>query len=348
MEALLRLGRAQLNVGDLKQAERSFREAYQRAVELSDMDGLARCLRWLAMYHFNRSEHAQARSYFEQALELAEHRQLEGLAAELAYELAVTVGTIGDYPRALEVSQRALEMFRRQANRYQESFCLGNIGCFHTYLGEYAEAVSALEQAAELGRAMGIPLAEASAKANLGNAYRLLRRPDEALALEDDARRVAQEIGDPRLEADALVYGALAALTAGRTALAEELSREAAEHARNGAMLGTEATALMVLARAAQERGELPLALTSAEQSVALLERAGAVEGFEQEILRVHAELCSLAQRPEEAARSLSRAREDLERKVAFIAAPERRRRFLAHAASVVEPSRPQEEAHRA
>ena len=134
------------------------------------------------------------------------------LAAELAYELGVTAGTVGDYVRALDVSGQALEMFRRQGNRYQESFCLANIGCFHVYLGEYDEALPSLQRAAALGRELRIPLAEASAEANLGNAYRLLGRAEEALVLEERVHQVAQEIGDPRLAADAMIYGALACL----------------------------------------------------------------------------------------------------------------------------------------
>jgi len=333
VEALLRLGRALLNVGELEEARAAFRECFQRAQDLGDPDAQARSLRWLAMYHFNRAEHLQARAFFEQALQLADRHEIDGLAAELAYELGVTVGTIGDYPRALDVSQRALEMFRRQGNRYQESFCLGNIGCFHIYLGESREAVEALDLAIDLGRRVGMPLAEASAKANLGNAYRLLGRPLEALALEEEARGVAEELGDPRLANDALVYGALAALEGGLRDRALEMARRAVDQAREGAMPGTEAAAQLTLARALAAGGELAPAHAAAAAAVVILERIGSVEGFEQEILLVHGELSERLGRREEAERSLQRAREELQRKAAFIVSEERRRRFLARQA---------------
>jgi class 3 adenylate cyclase/tetratricopeptide (TPR) repeat protein len=330
VEALIRLGRARLNVGELEEARAAFRTAYQRSVDTDDGDGQARSLRWLAMYHFNRSEHLQARVFFEQALQVAERHENKGLAAELGYELGVTAGTIGDYTRALEVSRRALQSFREQRNHYQEAFCLGNIGCFHIYLGEYTEAERALGEAVELGRQLGMPLAEASAKANLGNAYRLAGRPLEALALEEEAGQVAERIGDPRLAADALVYGSLAALEAGRADEAGQLAREAVLRSRRAEMPGTEASALMALARVLGEaEGRLPEAMAAADESLALLDRIGSVEGFEQEILLVHAELCRRLDRPEEAARGRRRATEELQRKAAFIVPEERRRRFL-------------------
>lgn len=332
VEALLRLGRAQLNVGELEAARQVFRDAYQRALDLGDADAQARSLRWLAMYHFNRSEHHQARAYFEQALQLADRHELESLAAELAYELGVTVGTIGDYPRALDVSNRALEMFRRQRNRYQEAFCLGNIGCFHVYLGEHEDARAVLERAAELGREMGLPLAEASAKANLGNALRLLGQPATALALTEEAASAARELGDPRLGADAEVYGALAALEAGDLVRAEVLARSALEGARRGSMPGTEAAAQMALARVLSRAGDARAAFEASAEAVAILDRIGSVEGFEEEILLVHGELCGRLDRREEAERSLRRAREEIDRKAAFIRQGERRHRFLRRA----------------
>jgi tetratricopeptide (TPR) repeat protein len=190
------------------------------------------------MVHFNLGEHLQARPLFERALSVAEAHRMDGLTAELAYELGVTAGTIGDYPRALRASEQALGFFRQQSNRYQEAYCLANIGCFYVYLGQMDRAVEVLEQAATLGRKMRIPLAEATARANLGNALRLQGRLNEALELEEQAREVAVEIGDQRLAADALIYGALAAIELGgsKGARGEALAREAVELAREGEM----------------------------------------------------------------------------------------------------------------
>jgi class 3 adenylate cyclase/tetratricopeptide (TPR) repeat protein len=339
VEALLRMGRARLNVGELDEARAAFEEAHGLAVDQGDADAEARSLRWLGMVHFNRAEHLRARALFEEALQVAEKNELETLAAELAYELGVTEGTIGDYSRALDVSYRALEMFRRQGNRYQEAFCLGNSGCFHVYLGEYAEARQVLEEAVALGHAMGLPLAEASAKANLGNALRLLKRPEEALQLEEEAHQVAEEIGDPRLAADALVYGALAALDAGQVERAEAMARRAVDVAQQGDISGTEAMSLMALSRVTAASGRLGEALTAAEGAVAILDRIGSVEGFEHEILLLHADLCQRLDRPVEAEQSLRRARQEIGRKASYIRSSERRRRFLSQAGVEVEPA---------
>ena len=334
VEALLRVGRALLNLGLHGEAYAAFEEARERASSLGQPATQARSLRWLAMYHFNRSEHVQARGLFEQALRLAEENGLAELAAELGYEVGVTAGTVGDYERALDVSCQALEQFREQGNRYQESYCLANIGCFHIYLGEYEEAIPALEQAAALGREMRIPLAEASAQANLGNAYRLMGRTEEALRLEREARRVAEEIGDPRLAADTLIYAALAAVDAGDDLPDEdvgplELARRALTLARESSMPGTEALAHLTLARILEAAGELAPALEHSAEAVSLLDRIGSVEGFEHEILVVHARLCKSLERWQEAERYLYRANQELRRKAEFIRSEVRRSRFL-------------------
>ena len=343
VEALLRVGRALLNLGLHGEARAAFEEAQERAMSLGDPASQARSLRWLAMYHFNRSEHLQARELFEHALRLAEEHGLADLEAELGYELGVTAGTVGDYVRALDVSSQALAQFREQGNRYQESYCLANIGCFYIYLGEYDEAVPALEQAAALGREMRIPLAEASAQANLGNAYRLLGRTEEALNLERRARQVAEEIGDHRLAADALIYGALAALDAAlepeaersrdtRHTLARELAGEALGLAKKSGMVGTEAIARMALARVLAGEGRIDDAYHHSKKAVLILDRIGTVEGFEQEILQVHGDLCAQNGRDEEAQQHRNRARSEVDRKATFIRSEQRRRSFIERA----------------
>jgi class 3 adenylate cyclase/tetratricopeptide (TPR) repeat protein len=334
VEALLRVGRSLLNLGVHEEAQAAFQEALERAVSQEDAGSQARSLRWLAMYHFNRSEHQLARPLFEQALQLAEAHGLSELAAELAYELGVTVGTIGDYVRALAVSEQALAQFQHQGNRYQESYCLANIGCFHIYLGEYEQAVPILERAARLGQEMLIPLAEASAQANLGNAYRLLGRAADALSLEQQAHKVAQKIGDHRLAADTLIYGALAALELPHegTPHPRELAEQALTLARESEMPGTEAIALMTLARVLGTTGQLEPAVAASQRAVEILERIGSVEGFEQEILFVHADLCATTGREQEAQSYRSRAQAEIARKAAFIDSEPRRRHFIDRA----------------
>jgi tetratricopeptide (TPR) repeat protein len=336
-EALLRIGRVRLNLGEHQAALDAFKRANQIARRVEDPNIRARSLRWMAMYHFNLGEHLQARPLFEQALALAKESELDVLSAELAYELGVTVGTIGDYPQALDVSRQALEMFQKNKNRYQESFCLANIGCFHVYLGEYDQALEHLERAADLGREMRIPLAEASAQANLGNAYRLLGRFDEALSLELRVHKVAQRIGDLRLAADALIYGALASLgvPGGEPAghdeqlSSERLAREALDLARDSGMPGTEAVAQMALARVLAHAGQLEPAVAASRRAVEILDQIGSVEGFEQEILLVHSELCGWSGLKEEAERALQRARKEIDRKASYISSASRRQRFV-------------------
>lgn len=339
-EALLRIGRVRLNLGEHQAALDAFKQANRISRRVKDPNIRARSLRWMAMYHFNLGEHLQARPLFEQALALAKEHGLDVLVAELAYELGVTVGTIGDYPQALEVSRQALEMFQKNNNRYQESFCLANIGCFHVYLGEYQQALDHLEQAAALGRKMRIPLAEASAQANLGNAYRLLGRFDEALSIELQVHKVAQRTGDLRLAADALIYGALASLGVPGNERAgddeqlssERLAREALDLARDSGMPGTEAVAQMALARVLAHEGELEPAVAASRRAVEILDQIGSVEGFEQEILLVHSEMCGRLGLEEEAERALQRAQKEIDRKASYISSASRRQRFVDQA----------------
>ncbi|MCB9555462.1 MAG: AAA family ATPase [Deltaproteobacteria bacterium] len=329
VEAHLRMGRAQLNLGQQREARESFAHARQLAADLGDAEGTARSLRWLAMYHFNRSDHFEALPLFKDALAVADSGGLESLVAELAYELGVTVGTIGDYVQALDVSGRALQMFRQQDNRYQEAFCLGNIGCFHIYLGEYVEGIAVLEQAVALGREMRIPLAEGSALANLGNGYRCMGDVEQAVAYEREAGRIARRLEDVRLEADALLYAALAELTTDEQDAGRQKARQALELAVAWDIAGTRAAAAMAVARADLHAGQYDAAYAQSREAVDLLDQLGSVEGFEAEIRLTHAEVCLASNRIGEAQEVLARAREEIEQRSLSIESTVRRACFL-------------------
>jgi class 3 adenylate cyclase/predicted ATPase len=336
VEALLRVGRSHLNVGEHEMAKSRFKHALSVAEERDDRVDQARALRWMAMIDFNRSAHRAALPTFERALCLASDAGDEALAAELAYELAVTVGTVGDYSRALDVSMRALEMFEQQQNRYQIAFCLGNIGCFHTYLGELEAAGAAFERASALAAKIGAPLAEASALANLANARRLDGAANHAVDIATRAVEQARGLGDPRLLADALVYLALAMLAAdGDPIAACEVAQQSLSCSRSAELPGAEAAGCLALARAHTARDQLGQALELASAALRILTRLGSIEGLEHQIQLTWIELMMVLGKEElstgEAVETvLGQACEQVRTKAGWIGDLQRRERFLA------------------
>ncbi|MCK5796629.1 MAG: tetratricopeptide repeat protein, partial [Deltaproteobacteria bacterium] len=333
-EALIHGGRAWLNLGDHTRALSIFREAHAFCDPLADPGPCAQALRWQALAHFRGGAYRSALPLFDEARHLADRAGLDDLSAALAYEMGVAVGAVGDYAQAVDVSRQALGMFRAQKNAHQESFCLGNLGCFYGYLGDYEVAIEVLGEAVSLAQKLGAPEAEASARANLGRVCFALGQIDEAERQEVAARVLAEALGDARLMIDANVYEALVLARRGLTARdalvgAHERAARALALAEEGKMSAAVAMAQAVLAHVHHLRGDMVEAGRASEDALAALQEAGSVEGFEMWIRINHVQI-SLARGDEETARrGLARGRRVLLLQAARIPDETQRARFL-------------------
>lgn len=74
----------------------------------------------------------------------------------------------GNYPKALEFNEKALEIFREQSDRSREATSLNNIGTVYLGQGNYAKALKVIQQALNLAVEQNNPANETLYQRNLG------------------------------------------------------------------------------------------------------------------------------------------------------------------------------------
>jgi CHAT domain-containing protein/Flp pilus assembly protein TadD len=89
--------------------------------------------------------------------------------------------------RAIPVFERAVNLYRRSADRHGEAVALGNLGTAFKNLGDYPRALELQTQALSLKRALGDHEEAAKSLSNLGLVHKELGQYAQALARYDEA-----------------------------------------------------------------------------------------------------------------------------------------------------------------
>jgi len=101
------------------------------------------------------------------------HERLDGklIDPDFAQQSMGNLGSallrMGQYPRAIQCYEKALELVRMRADRQAESVWLGNLGVCYADLGELPQAIDHHEQALAIAREIGDRQGEASQLGNL-------------------------------------------------------------------------------------------------------------------------------------------------------------------------------------
>ena len=102
----------------------------------------------------------------------------------------------GDYPRALDFTQRALAMRRKFGDRRSIALSLNNLGLVYQDSGQFKQALEAFEQALKIRREIGDLVGVSITLNNLGTVSQDQRDDARALALFTEAYDMAKETGD--------------------------------------------------------------------------------------------------------------------------------------------------------
>jgi len=102
----------------------------------------------------------------------------------------------GDYPRALEATQRSLTMRRKLGDRRSIALSLNNLGLVYQDSGQFKLALDAFEQALRIRREIGDLVGVSISLNNLGTVAQDQRDDPQALTLFLEAHEVAKETGD--------------------------------------------------------------------------------------------------------------------------------------------------------
>lgn len=207
---LNRLGIAQLENGQLKDAEQTHRRALECAEQLRLLPEQAESHLHLGTVHLARHQLERARAELEKALAIEEQRgHRRGLAA-CHRQLARLFELEGDLEQAEERLDKALEIYRRDGDREGQAIVRSRLGMLFWRLNRLEEAEQMVLKALDISEQRQRTSRVASAHGNLGLIYEKRGQTGQALESFRQALDLFRKLGHRR--GMALAHGNLGVL----------------------------------------------------------------------------------------------------------------------------------------
>ncbi len=156
--AVLMQGQIHYRLGDMEKADNLVREAKVLSGEQEDHHTIARCLNLLGLIEDDLGDYQHALKYKEQALSLfkeIDSHQARGWIGNIYNNLANTASLRGEFEQAVELYQKALEIFQETKNQDWIIMCLVNLGAARVGLGAYQLAERDFKQVLKLTESSG-------------------------------------------------------------------------------------------------------------------------------------------------------------------------------------------------
>ena len=145
---------------------------------------------------FLRRPHEGIR-YLEKAIDYYERTDHKANAADGYNNLGINLVLIGQWDRAQQAMDRALQVATEVDNPGAPiSMILDSLGELHTLRGDFDEAVDHLSRAVEMATEKSNRWYEGQTRRTLGRCYLAMGRSDDALDCAQRAMELAKEIGD--------------------------------------------------------------------------------------------------------------------------------------------------------
>ncbi len=281
------LGNAAQRLGGYDQAQEFAQKGLTLARALGDRLMECRLLNTIGMFHAEQNNLRLAAENFHQSLELARQIGDLRLQARPLANLGMTAIRRGDFVQARLYSEQSLALARQIGARNGETVILGNLGFIASSLGDYTQASNYIESSLRIAREIGDKYNEAIALINLSAQFGALGEHHKAIQSAGKGLQIAYQIGEQSAAAWAYTYLAHSLFASEKREEAEEAYQNALRIRRelNQLVLATEPLAGQ--ARIATARGETQRARQVVEEILAILERAGNLDGTDQP-LRVY------------------------------------------------------------
>lgn len=166
-----RLGVAELQCGNLREAERSHRLALEVAEHERSLPDMAESCRYLGTVLLHRNQLEQARKVLERALKIDEGRGYRAGIAACQRQLSEVHRLSGELKRAEELLERALEIHRQDGDRKGQAEVRNRLGMFYWRHGDLDAAEEMVKKALEINQELQRPSGIAAARGNLGLIY---------------------------------------------------------------------------------------------------------------------------------------------------------------------------------
>jgi CHAT domain-containing protein len=186
---------------------------------------------------------------------------------------------ISQFQEALQLSQNALEIYRKIDDLQGETKALINLGLAHFNLGDYQTSVDLYQQSLLFAREVGDRQSEANSITNLGNTHLAQGNYSQAIAFYEESIPIYLEIGDRLGEAKTLGNLGLAYFSLGQFQRAINYHERALEIAEEIESRYWEAGTLGNLGLAYFQLGDYQQAIGFHEQSLAMAREIGNQQG---------------------------------------------------------------------
>lgn len=209
-QAMLALGRLQLNQGDYRLALKTLAEAEAALNDTHSYEALATVRAEMAAYYLNRGELDQALSFFQQADQL-HHRSG---AVESSDHIVMMFGVVyrkkGEYERAIHYLQQLLDRGESQGNRGAMAPAAHHLAWVYLNLEKLSQARHYCGQAITLYEEMDDPRGASDAYEQLGLILLAEDRIEEAITQLERSLTIRRRLGNQHGAASSLRHLALA------------------------------------------------------------------------------------------------------------------------------------------
>lgn len=200
-DAKLHLGSAYCSMHQYDKALTVLETARTAMAELGDRQGEVKCLMNIGFVFLRRHELQQALAHMEKArviLEAAGESPWEVVA-----EMGSAYIALGNYPKARECFERAIAHASDERPEQAAGY-LSNLAILHIRAGEFDRAIERCQKAIQLFRSTGNSPGLANAQVNMGEAYFFSGRFSPASEAYEQALAVTESIHEPRIRGAAL------------------------------------------------------------------------------------------------------------------------------------------------
>jgi CHAT domain-containing protein/tetratricopeptide (TPR) repeat protein len=182
----------------------------------------------------------------------------------------------GNYPKALEFQQKAIEIFREQKDQSKEALTLNNMGIVYKGQGNYAKALEVVQQALNLAVAQNDPASETLYQLNLGSIYSNWGKYPEALAAYQRSLTLANQLKKPSSKALVLLRSATVYSNQGQFAKALTNLQAARDIWQKVGEPAHESEAIRLIADVYKQLGQYPQAIATYQQALAITQKINA------------------------------------------------------------------------
>jgi tetratricopeptide (TPR) repeat protein len=191
-------------------------------------------------------EYEKALDCSQKCLEIAQKTKLSGWEINALVTMGSTYYYLGDMSNAIKYHQKSLALGQKGENHYVMSALLGLANAYQE-LGDYRKAIESGQQALEIAQEIKDRHAEGTVLGNMGSSYHCLGKPNKAIECHQKSLKIARETQSRRIEITALGNLSLDYCLIGKYSQAIEHSLQALEISKEIQNLSGEELALASL-----------------------------------------------------------------------------------------------------